>query len=119
MPRCDCGFDAKSNAGLAAHRRARHPVPASGIEAAVRRDLAGVSGSEGLQAAAIALGAKLDETTSARDFPALAAELRQTLSDLGVAVKEEATSDVVDQLASRRDARIAATKDSVLPAAGK
>ena len=108
VPCDDCSFQAKNNSGLAAHRRARHPEPQSGpVEVGVRRDLRDVDGLAGLQASAITLAAKLDETTSARDLPALAAELRQTLSDLGVSVNEEVGADDVDQLAARRKARFA------------
>jgi len=108
-----CGHEVKTQAALDRHRAAKHPVSEGGpVEAAVRLDLRDVEGSQGLQQSAIKLAARLDEGASARDLPGLASELRQTLSDLGVTVKEEKRVDLVDQLASARAARIAAAKDS-------
>ena len=120
MPSCsDCGKVTKSDKGMVQHRRAQHPEPeVVSVEAAVRRDLAGNAGSEGLQASAVTLAAKLDESTSARDLPGLAAELRATLTLLGVAEREEEGKDTVDDLAARRVARFADAKDHVRPASG-
>lgn len=113
----DCGKTAKSEKGLVQHRRAHHPEPAVvSVEDAVRRDLGGCDGSEGLQASAVTLAAKLDESTSARDLPGLAAELRQTLMLLGVTERDEEGKDTVDDLAARRVARFTDAKDSVKPA---
>lgn len=115
----DCDFEAKGNSGLASHRRAKHPEPETvSVEDAVRRDLEQVAGAEGLRAAAIKLGAKMDESMSARDLPGLAAELRQTLATLGVVTEDEESTDAVDQLAARRVARFADAKDHGKPAAG-
>lgn len=118
MVTCEaCGFEAKNNRGLSAHVRAKHPVsdPVS-VEDAVRRDLGGCDGSEGLKASAITLAAKLDESMSARDLPGLAAELRATLTALGVTERDKEGHDTVDDLAARRVARFADAKDSGKPA---
>lgn len=114
-----CGFEAKTQAGLDRHRSAKHSEPDCGpVEGAVLRDLRGVRGSEGLQQSAVKLAARLDESTSARDLPGLAAELRQTLATLGVVTEDEERADVVDQLAARRVGRFADAKDHVVPAEG-
>ena len=114
MVSCEvCGHEVKTQAGLDRHRSAKHPAAEGGpVETAVRLDLREVDGSGGLQQSAVKLAARLDEGASARDLPGLAAELRQTLSDLGVTVKVEKRVDLVDQLASARAARISAAEDS-------
>jgi hypothetical protein len=103
----DCGFEAKNGTGLAAHRRAKHPVsdgPVSAV-AAVRRRLGSRSG-EPLGVAALMLATAMDDTSSVRDLPALSRELRTVLDVLGLDVDVEANS--VDDLAARRAARRAA-----------
>jgi hypothetical protein len=116
----DCGFEAKSGAGLDRHRTAKHPrVEGGPVEQAVRRDLRAVVGAEGLKASAVKLAARLDEGASARDLPGLASELRQTLSDLGVTVSAEEQVDAVDQLAARRHARVTAAADTARTSEGE
>lgn len=115
-----CGHKVKTQSGLDRHRSAKHPMPEGGpVETAVRLDLRGVNGSDGLQASAVKLAARLDEGASARDLPGLAAELRQTLSELGVTVTEEKRTDLVDELAEKRRADVEASKDSARAAAGE
>ena len=113
----DCGKATKSEKGLVQHRRAHHPEPDTvSVEAAVRADLVECDGPAGLKASAVVLAAKLDESTSARDLPGLAAELRATLTVLGVTARETEGEDTVDDLAARRVARFANAKDRVKPA---
>lgn len=114
MVACEvCGFEAKNNAGLAAHRRARHPEPDRGpVEAAVAADLRQVADLEGLRASTLKLAAKIDETTSSRDLPGLVAELRAAYTQLGISVSGKGEADAVDELTARRAARIAGAEDS-------
>lgn len=115
MVTCEvCGKDYKTNSGLSAHIRAKHPVvrPLTTVLAAVQADLAGVNGSQALQASTAALAAAMDETTSARDLVALARELREHLKQLNVGVDDQAEEvDSVDDLAKRRAARRAEAED--------
>ena len=121
MVRCDdCSFKAKNNAGLSAHRRARHPEPERGpVEGAVARDLRQVADLGGLRASTLKLAAKIDETTSSRDLPGLVAELRAAYTQLGISVSGKGEADAVDELTARRAARIAGSEDSARAGKGK
>lgn len=115
-----CGFEAKNNAGLGGHRRAKHPFADLGlVEAAVSRDLQVVADLGGLRASTLKVAAKIDETTSARDLPGLVAELRAAYSQLGLSVSGKGGADAVDELTSRRARRIAGAEDPARPAKGK
>lgn len=121
MVACEvCAFKAKNNAGLAAHRRARHPEPDRGpVEAAVARDLRQVADLGGLRASTLKLAAKIDETTSSRDLPGLVAELRAAYTQLGISVSGKGEADAVDELTARRSRRIADATATARPAKGK
>lgn len=110
MTACDCGFAAKSPAGLAAHRRACTFEPVEPVESVltqVRRDLAQHPRS-GLKATACAIARAIDETTSPRELPALSKELRAVLAALGVdQAQDEPEVSGVDELTKRRNSRIA------------
>jgi hypothetical protein len=80
------------------------------VELAVRRDLARLDDEakrSGLAASALALAQLLDGTSplTARDQATVAAELRQTLAELGKRATPKRQEDEVDQLRARRDAR--------------
>lgn len=101
---CDCGFEAKSGAGLAAHRRAcsEGSSPASVLDA-VKRDLEGCDGPESLRASALMLAETMDRTSSPRYLPALSKELREVLDGLLTEVEEQRSG--LDELSRKRAAR--------------
>lgn len=101
MSRCECGFEAKSGAGLAAHRRHCDSERPAGVSGAVGRGERAT-----LAAQAVVLARAIDVCESDRELPALSRELRllmerlDALSDVaGVAV------DPVDELTARRKHR--------------
>lgn len=121
MVACDiCGFEAKNNAGLGGHRRAKHPEPDRGpVQSAVARDLRQVADLGGLRASTLKVAERIDETTSSRDLPGLVAELRAAYSQLGMSVSGKGEADGVDELTARRARRIAGAADTARPAKGK
>lgn len=117
----ECGFEARTGAGLASHRRARHTDgPPSGLTvvAALERDLRAVVGSEALKSAARTLAAAIDGGASGRDLPSLSRELRLVLDRLGVGDQEEPEQDGVDELARKRAARRATSSGVEQPSEG-
>lgn len=104
--RCHCGFEAKSGAGLAAHRRACRDEPAV--------ETVSVAGSvedqvSALRATARTLAVALDRSESPRDLPALARELRATLERIEVLSEDVGQDDRVDELAALRRMRKSAS----------
>lgn len=82
------------------------------VERAVRRDLAQLDDEakrSGLAASALALAQLLDGNSplTARDAATVAAELRQTLAELGRRAQPKRQEDEVDQLRARREAKSA------------
>lgn len=112
---CGCGFEAKSPAGLAAHRRAcrEKPDASSGLVLEAVRSQLPDGVTPGLRASALRLAAAMDESESVRDLPALARELRATLQQIAESGQDESEADGVDDLAARREARRAAAAGSV------
>lgn len=80
------------------------------VELAVRRDLARLdeqARKSALAASAVALAQLLDGTSvlTARDAATVAAELRQTLTELARRATPKRQEDTLDQLRARRSAR--------------
>lgn len=107
--RCgECGFEAKTKAGLSAHQRSRHPTrePRMGVHGAV------MSGNriEVLRALQRRLARDLDsQDLESRDLAPLSRQLAAVTRELNeVAPKEHS---VVDDLAARRSRRRAAASD--------